>query len=102
MPPPTPNSDLTISTSDNLSIHLTYSPSVVPAVPVVNMSSTSSQQDQKKIRILILNPNSSQSMTEGMKKAISSLNLPDVCFPLSFFRSSFVLLYPIFNIPSSH
>ncbi|CCC13427.1 unnamed protein product [Sordaria macrospora k-hell] len=41
------------------------------------MSSTSFQQDQKKIRILILNPNSSQSMTEGMKKAISSLNLPD-------------------------
>ncbi|KAK1777055.1 hydantoin racemase [Copromyces sp. CBS 386.78] len=39
----------------------------------------SSQQgkEQEKIRILILNPNSSKSMTDGMEKSISSLNLPD-------------------------
>ncbi|KAK3352155.1 Asp/Glu/hydantoin racemase [Neurospora tetraspora] len=32
---------------------------------------------QEKIRILILNPNSSKSMTGGMEKSISTLNLPD-------------------------
>lgn len=72
MPPPRQDSDLTISNSDDLSIHLSYSP------PVVNMSS-----QQEKIRILILNPNSSKSMTGGMEKSISTLNLPDVCFPFS-------------------
>lgn len=38
------------------------------------MTSKSQKDD---IRILILNPNSSKSMTEGMEKSISSLNLPD-------------------------
>ncbi|EGO60052.1 hypothetical protein NEUTE1DRAFT_119348 [Neurospora tetrasperma FGSC 2508] len=32
---------------------------------------------QEPIRILILNPNSSKSMTDGMAKSISSLHLPD-------------------------
>lgn len=86
MPPFIPTSDLTIPTSSKLSIHLTYS----TPPEVVNMSSQ--QQEQDKIRILILNPNSSKSMTEGMRKSISTLNLPEVCLPLSFFSLLILLL----------
>ncbi|KAK3493582.1 Asp/Glu/hydantoin racemase [Neurospora crassa] len=36
-----------------------------------------STAQRERIRILILNPNSSKSMTDGMTKSISSLHLPD-------------------------
>jgi Asp/Glu/hydantoin racemase len=32
------------------------------------------------IRLLVINPNSSLSMTQGMEKAIGAMNLPDVRF----------------------
>jgi hypothetical protein len=46
------------------------------------------------IRILVLNPNSSESMTKGMEKAIRQLPLPDVRYLLSLIiQNTFLLLF---------
>lgn len=34
---------------------------------------------KNKMRLLLLNPNSSVDMTHGMEQAIASIGLPDVC-----------------------
>jgi len=49
--------------------------------------------DTQKRRVLVLNPNSSKAMTEGMVKAIGEVQLPSVRHPRGeFLKASFLNL----------